>query len=95
MACGTFSCATSQVDKAFGGSLPADEETKTIAEYCQSCHVHRDFAADRHMEEITGKYGEEPYKSAKSCRTCHTVSRSLMGAETRQTRFPEGRMINE
>ncbi len=87
------SCASKPVDKAFAGKLDAVDEVKTITEYCQSCHVHRNFNPSGHLKATPSKYETEPYASAKNCRTCHSIKRNFWSDIVRNTYFPKGRIV--
>jgi len=89
------SCVSKPIDKAFAGKLDEFEETKTIAEYCQSCHVHRNFNPSGHLRAIPSKYQAEPYASAKDCKTCHGIDRNFWGDIIKSTHFPKGRIVGE
>ncbi len=89
------SCASRVVDDAFDGKFDYVEETKTIVEYCQSCHIHRKFESGEHVSMVVPKYTREPYLSADRCNTCHTIKRDFWGDITRSTQFPDGTMIDE
>lgn len=71
------------------------DTTKTITEYCQSCHVHRNFDETKHVAEAGHKYNKEPFKTATTCHTCHTYSENFWGDGFRATYFPEGKLIGE
>jgi hypothetical protein len=81
--------------KAFSGSLPKADTKKTITEYCQSCHVHRSFDAEKHVAEARPKYDKDPYKTTDECQTCHSYSINFWGDEFRTTYFPDGKLIGE
>ena len=87
-------CASKPIDRAFAGKMDRTEETKTIVEYCQSCHLHRKFKAPDHIATITAEYKSEPYGSAEDCRTCHSIKRDFWDKIIRNTHFPKGRLVN-
>lgn len=88
-------CASSQVEKAFDGGLPKADTVKTITEYCQSCHIHRNFDGEKHMTAAPPQYNAGPYKTADGCQTCHSYSTDFWGDEFRATYFPEGKLTGE
>lgn len=88
-------CASNPVDKAFAGNMKPDEETKTIVEYCQSCHIHRDFEQYGHLAKVKDQYKKEPYNTAGDCKTCHKLTRNFWNDAMVHTHFPEGRLVNE
>jgi len=92
---GLAACASKPLDKAFAGRLDRVKETRIIVEYCQSCHVHRDFLPSDHILSVTGAYKEEPFRSARDCRSCHGIERNFWGDIVQTTRFPEGRIVGE
>jgi hypothetical protein len=81
--------------KAFNGDLPKADTKKTITEYCQSCHAHRSFDAEKHVADIRPKYKKEPYKTTDECQTCHSYRVDFWGDEFRTTYFPDGKLIGE
>jgi len=95
IACLMTSCASSQVEKAFGGSLPRADAQKIIIEYCQSCHLHKSFDAEKHLAAVRPKYNSEPHKTAEVCQTCHSYTTDFWGDEFRATYFPEGKLTGE
>lgn len=91
-----YACSlTLPVDQAFSGDLEPDEETKVITDYCQSCHLHRDFAAAAHLAKVPGHYSKEPYKSTRDCKVCHEIKRNFWNDILRFTHIPDGRIVNE
>jgi len=89
------SCASVPVEKAFSGGMASDEARKVIVDYCQTCHVHRDFKPVDHLTKVAAQYTKEPYKSAKDCRTCHSIEKNFWNDIIRSTYFPEGRLVND
>lgn len=88
-------CASKNVERAFSGDMPLQEETKTISDYCQTCHVHRSFDSAAHLAEITAQYKAKPYSNAKDCKTCHSIEKNFWNDIIRYTYFPEGRLVHE
>ena len=86
-------CASDPVEKAFAGKYDRFEETKIIVEYCQGCHIHRNFDFAGHLGQAPAMYENEPFSSADDCRTCHAVRRNFWHDEIRSTYFPEGRIV--
>jgi hypothetical protein len=95
IACLMTACASSQVEKAFGGGLLKADTQKAITEYCQSCHIHRNFDGEKHLAAVGSKYNSEPYKTADGCQTCHSYTKDFWGDEFRATYFPEGKLTGE
>ena len=86
-------CVSSPVDDAFDGDMGYVKETRTIVDYCQTCHVHRNLDPIRHLSEATLLYTTEPYSSADDCKTCHSIKRDFWNDLIRSTRFPDGRVV--
>lgn len=80
---------TPDVVRAFDGDYSEEENQKVITEYCQSCHNHRNFEPESHMDEMRALYKKRLYQAARSCRLCHYVEDNFVGDEiTRGTRRP-------
>jgi hypothetical protein len=86
-------CATSEVDKAFGGKLEPFKETTAIVDYCQGCHVHRKFNPSSHMAEKPFQYKTLPYSAAGDCKTCHEIKRNVWSDVVTVTHFPSGAIV--
>jgi len=86
-------CASHPVESAFGGDMDAAGARKVTVEYCQSCHVHREFDAAQHLASAPLEYEAEPYRSAQDCKTCHGAGRDIWGDLYRVTWFPGGRLV--
>lgn len=91
----TVACATLPVENAFDGKFGFKKETRTITEYCQSCHNHRNFDSIKHLSEITGQYSNEPFVSATTCKTCHDISKNMWGDLSRVTFYPGGLAVGQ
>ena len=81
-------CRPRPLDDALRGRLEADEGNKIIAEYCQSCHIHRDFDPLGHVERAKALYDSTPYSSAHECQVCHVARRDTWGSRHRKTVWP-------
>jgi hypothetical protein len=76
--------------KAFEGKYSVQENNKLINEYCQTCHVHREFDPGPHVEKMQALYKKKPYRLAGECRVCHfIVSRVAKNEFFRGTRHPD------
>jgi cytochrome c553 len=84
------SCASNPVVKAFNGSYSPIKETRTITEYCVSCHAHKDFDGINHMDAAPRLYTKKPHSTATRCVTCHDMDIDIWFNETRTTTRPDG-----
>ncbi len=83
-------CATPPVEDAFSGDLTEEKSNRVIADYCVTCHVHKDFQAEDHMKRIVFQYSNPKYTEAKACTTCHSYSKSFwLETEHRGTIHPD------
>ena len=82
-------CSTVELEEAFKGRFSPVKNNKTINNYCQSCHIHRDFNPGQHVFEIRKIYKRSLYRSARECRICHYIERIWALKEMlRKTRYP-------
>ena len=81
-------CHPRPLDDALHGHLEADEGNRVITEYCRSCHIHRDFDPQRHVERAQSLYDRDPYTSAYECQVCHVAPKDTWGARHRRTLWP-------
>lgn len=91
----TASCVSKPVDRAFAGKMGPDEAKRTIVEYCQTCHTHRNFNAAEHLGQVSEAYKAEPYTSANDCQTCHSMKRNFWDDVIRTTHYPGGRLVGD
>lgn len=91
----TASCVSKPVDRAFAGKMAMAEAKKTIVEYCQTCHIHRNFDPADHVGQVSGGYKTEPYISASDCQTCHSMKRNFWDDVIRITHYPGGRLVGD
>ena len=83
-------CTTRDVERAFKGHLRPGKANKIIGEYCQSCHIHKDFDPPLHVSKVRNLYHHPVFKKARECRTCHYIERNWMhNQHERKTRMPE------
>ncbi len=81
-------CHPKPLDDALRGNLAADEGNRVITEYCQSCHIHRDFDPQRHVERAQSLYDRPPYVSTHECQLCHVARKDTWGSRHRRTLWP-------
>lgn len=82
-------CYTLDVVKAFDGKFDAIQNNKVINEYCQSCHIHKDFDPGAHVADVRKQYKSKFFQSADECRACHYVEKEFSRNELlRKTRWP-------
>jgi len=85
----TSACADRNLDNAFDGEFTADKNNKVITDYCQSCHIHKDFDPVPHIEEIRKQYRRVSYRKTRQCRACHYIKRDwAYNTISQHTRFP-------
>ena len=83
-------CTTRDVERAFKGHLRPGKANKIIGEYCQSCHIHKDFDPPLHVSKVRNLYHHPVFKKARECRTCHYIERNWMhNQHERKTLMPE------
>jgi hypothetical protein len=83
-------CSSIEVEKAFKGDLRPGKANKIISEYCQSCHIHKDFDPPLHVSKVRSLYNRPVFKRARECRSCHYIEKNWMhNQHERKTRMPE------
>ena len=83
-------CTSRDVEKAFKGDLRPGKANKVIGEYCQSCHIHKDFDPPLHVSKVRNLYHHPVFKNARECRACHYIERNWMhNQHERKTLMPE------
>ena len=83
-------CTNVEVEKAFNGDLRPGKANKIIGEYCQSCHIHKDFDPPLHVSKVRNLYNRPAFKRARECRSCHYIEKNWMNNQhERKTRMPE------
>jgi len=83
-------CTSRDVEKAFKGDLPPGKANKVIGEYCQSCHIHKDFDPPLHVSKVRNLYYHPVFKNARECRACHYIEKNWMhNQHERKTLMPE------
>ncbi len=81
-------CRPKPLDQALKGRLEPDKNNQVIADYCQSCHIHRAFDALSHVPQAQALYDRAPYTETTQCRTCHLVHKNTWGDRRRKTLWP-------
>ncbi len=82
-------CAEVEVTEAFKGNFEKSKGNKVITDYCQSCHIHKDFDSTEHMVEVQLDYKRTVFKNAEECRVCHYLEKHLVYDQfLRKTRRP-------
>jgi hypothetical protein len=83
-------CTHVEVEKAFKGDLRPGKANKIIGEYCQSCHIHKDFDPPLHVSKVRNLYNRPVFKKARECRSCHYIEKNWMhNQHERKTRMPD------
>ena len=83
-------CTSRDVEKAFKGDLRPGKANKVIGEYCQSCHIHKDFDSPLHVSRVRNLYHHPVFKNARECRACHYIEKNWMhNQHERKTLMPE------
>lgn len=83
-------CSNVEVEQAFKGEFRAGKANKVIDEYCQSCHIHRDFDPFLHVSNVRKLYKSPVFRRARECRSCHYIEKDWMhNQHERKTRMPD------
>jgi hypothetical protein len=83
-------CTNKDVEKAFKGHLRPGKANMIIGEYCESCHIHKDFDPPQHVSKVRNLYSRPVFKKARECRSCHYIEKKWMhNQHERKTRMPE------
>ncbi len=83
-------CYTKNIEEAFNGEFSAKKSNRVISEYCQSCHIHRDFTPKAHVEAKVLEYKRKVFRFAEECRVCHYLEKQFaLNDFTRKTRLPK------
>ncbi|MEE8110829.1 MAG: hypothetical protein V3T44_07350 [bacterium] len=91
---GLASCTKGPLKQALQGKFLASENNRIISSYCQSCHVHRNFAPENHMVAVKQRYTVRKFREAEECRDCHGVKFRFFQTEHRSTLHPpDGRRL--
>lgn len=82
-------CSNVEVEQAFKGEFRAGKANKIIGEYCQSCHIHKDFDPPLHVSKVRSLYKRPVFRKARECRSCHYIEKDWMhNQHERKTRMP-------
>ena len=83
-------CYTKNIEEAFDGEFSAEKNNEVINEYCQSCHIHRDFAPELHVSAKVLEYKRKVFRLTNECRVCHYLEKQFsLNDFTRKTRHPK------
>ena len=66
-------CIKSELPNAFEGAFDGKKNNKVISEYCASCHIHKEFSSEGHVQKIRLKYKRKLFRKARECRVCHYI----------------------
>jgi len=82
-------CYTKKIEKAFDGDFTKEKNNRMINEYCQSCHIHKNFVPAPHIAKLSRKYKMKIFRRATECRTCHYLEKKFAENDfSRKTRTP-------
>ncbi len=82
-------CFNWSVENAFDGDFSETKNNRLINQYCQNCHIHKDFAPAPHIQAVSQKYKSRFFRSATACRSCHYIEKGFTDREfARKTRYP-------
>jgi len=83
-------CSNVEVEQAFKGEFRAGKANKIIGEYCQNCHIHKDFDPSLHVSNVRSLYKRPVFIKARECRSCHYIEKDWMhNQHERKTRMPD------
>jgi len=83
-------CSDLSLENAFDGDFSAQKNNEVIGNYCQSCHIHKDFEAESHMEARRVEYKRKYFRKAVECRSCHYLEKEwVRNHYLRKTRSPD------
>jgi hypothetical protein len=83
-----IACRPDLLEQALKGELSPHENNLIIADYCQSCHIHRTLNPSEHLAYIRTLYDRAPYTVTAQCRACHLVYEDTWYMKHRKTIFP-------
>jgi len=82
-------CASVELESAFKGEFPAEKNNAVISNYCQTCHIHKDFDGESHVLKVRETYSTAHFRRASECRTCHYLEKEWVHNNyQRKTRMP-------
>jgi hypothetical protein len=83
-------CSRVEVEQAFKGEFRAGKSNEIIGQYCQSCHIHKDFDPPQHVSTVRSLYRRPVFRKARECRSCHYIEKDWMhNQHERKTRMPD------
>ena len=85
----TAGCAERPLENAFKGEYSTAKNNKVINEYCKSCHIHKNFDPESHVQSVRSDYKRTYFRNAKECRACHYLEKDwVTNSYNRKTRSP-------
>lgn len=82
-------CSGRGIERAFDGEFSSAKNNRLISNYCQSCHVHKEFVPGEHIETVSGSYKRKFFQNASECRACHYLEKNFTDNDFfRKTRTP-------
>jgi len=88
-------CSPTPIERAVKRELLPSEANVVVSEHCRSCHIHAQFLANSHLEQVKAKFPKgTPLREAKECLECHRLRlKSIFRKERRSTTRPHGRLL--
>ena len=68
-------CFKPELPSAFEGGFDGKKNNKVISEYCTSCHIHKNFPSESHIQNMRLKYKSKLFRKTRECRTCHYIEK--------------------
>ena len=85
----SIGCTKSELPRAFEGVFDGEKNNKVISEYCASCHIHKEFSSEDHIQKVRLKYKRKLFRKSKECRICHYIEKQWSYDHiSRKTRRP-------
>lgn len=82
-------CAERSIEDAFHGKFSSSKNNEVINEYCQSCHIHKNFDPAEHMGSVRSHYKRPYFRKTRECRACHYIEKNWVTDNYhRKTRNP-------
>ena len=83
-----FSCVSIELEKAFKGELEGEKNNEVIADYCVTCHLHKDFDSEAHLFDVKYRYEDSKYAGKSECTACHEYDKTWLLDIRRKTHRP-------
>ena len=82
-------CSQLEISRAFQGEFNSQRNNKVIAEYCTSCHIHKEFDTQQHIAKVRLEYRRRLFSKTTECRVCHYLEKKWVYNDVlRKTRRP-------